>query len=87
MFDESLGNLLHKACQADAYADGIYLIWAFQLIRCELLKNESCFQGTFSSDRRKKAVCKPLLTLMQLMLESSCIDDANEKFSRAALRI
>ena len=69
MFDENLAHVLHKACQADAYADGIHLVRASQLIRRELFKNESCFEGTFSSDCETKAVCKPLLTLIQMILK------------------
>jgi hypothetical protein len=87
MFDDNLAHVLHKACQADSYADGIHLVRAAQLIRHELFRNEFGFQGTFSSDCETKAVCKPLLTLIQMILEGPCIDDANENFSRAALTI
>jgi hypothetical protein len=62
-------------------------VWAAQLIHRELFRNEFGFQGTFSSDCETKAVCKPLLTLIQMILEGPCIDDANENFSRAALTI
>jgi hypothetical protein len=87
MFDDNLAHVLHKACQADSYADGIHLVRAAQLIRRELFKNEFGFQGTFSSDCETKAVCKPLLTLIQMILKGPCIDDANENFSPAALTI
>jgi hypothetical protein len=87
MFDDNLAHLLHKACQADSYADGTHLVRAAQFIRLELFKYEFGFQGTFASDRETKAVCKPLLTLIQMILEGPCIDDANETLSRAALTI
>jgi hypothetical protein len=50
MLDDNLAHVLHKACQADSYADGIHLVRAAQLIRRELFRNEFGFQGTFSSD-------------------------------------
>ena len=87
MFDASLGATLAKACQVDRDAEGIHLVRAAQIVRRQIFDCNSTFNGHFSPNSQVTSVPNSLLTLLHMMLEGPCIDDASETPTAAAQSI
>ena len=86
-FDADVGTALKEATLTDYDDEAICLAKAAQIVRRDMQQKFSTFSGTFESNCQEEAVPKSLLTLVDMIMEGTNIQNKHPEKCQAALSV